>query len=279
MLFGIAEFGGQATEGGKYAGEFRHHYPGNTEFPGQRHRMHGAGAAKGDQGTGARIDAAFHRNPAQRARHGSIGDPVDAEGGFIYRGGKCIGKCLHGDPGRFPAQVDRATEQASGIEIAQGHIGIGHRGQFATQSVTGRAGLGTGTIGTDTHGRSFHARNGTTTGADGFNRNHELAHRAAGEMLVATHLNLAFNNHAGIGGGAPHIETNGIVETELAAYLARRGHPCCGAGQGKRQGASSNRLDRSHATGRMEQMDVTVVSRPGLKLIQVARRQRHQGGA
>ena len=76
-LLRVAHAGAGASQGGEHAGMGGDDHGGDRERAGQLDRVHRPGAAEGEERAPAPVDAALHRDPAQRAQHGRVGDPDD----------------------------------------------------------------------------------------------------------------------------------------------------------------------------------------------------------
>ena len=146
MLLRIAEFGCQAPERRKNAGEFRYHNSGNAEFAGQGHGVHGTCPAEGNQRTGACIETALNGNPTQSPGHVGVGNLIDTKCRLLDGKVKSLRDCPDRSQGKLRIEPNTITQQLLAIEIAQHEVGISDRRLMAAEAITGRPWVGPGTV-------------------------------------------------------------------------------------------------------------------------------------
>ena len=114
-----------------------------------------------------------------------------------------------------------AAEEAVGTEPAEHQIGVGHCRLRAAKPIAGRARRGAGALRAETQRAVLDARDRAAAGADFEDIHHRDLHRqrrlVAADQRRAGGQRLAVMDDAGLGGGAAHVEGDGIVDLERAA--------------------------------------------------------------
>ena len=268
-----------ATQRGEHAGMGGNDHPGDGEGAGQRHRVHGAGAAEGEERAAAAVHAALHRDPAKRPQHGRIGDPDHAQrrGLHAHAHGRCERR--DGRPGGGEVHPDVPADDPVRSHVAQHQVGVAHRRPAAAAAVAGRPRIGAGALRADGQGTVIEPGDRAPAGPDGLHRDHGLAQGPAAQRAVARDPRLAVEDQADVGGGAAHVEADGVLDTEVPGDAPGRGDAGRGTRGGEAKRQLAQRLRRGHPAGGVEQVQPRI-RRPGrFEPVEVARGQGHQAGA
>ena len=250
----VAQRRDQAAERREGAGVRGHDDARDAALPRERARVHGAGAAVGDQREPAQVVAALHRDQAQRAQHARVGDLHDAVGGLERREAEPPADGLHRAPGEVGADTNSPAIEPRRVQVAQHEVGVGHGGQRAALAVAGRAGDGARALRAHLERADLvHARERATACADGLHRHHGQAHREIGQLPLRRGLGRAIADEAHVGGGAAHVESEGTIDPECARHVGGRGDPRGGAGERHGERARLGRGHRHHAARRVQQ--------------------------
>ena len=195
--------------------------------------MHRPRTPEGQQRAPAPVDAPLHRDPTQRAQHGRVGHPHDAERSLLH--GHVHGRRERRDdgPGRTRIEPDIATDDPLRIHVAQHQIGVAHRGPIAPAGIAGGPGVGAGALRPDREGTVVEPGDGAAARPDGLHRDHGLAQGSVSQRAVARNLRLAVEHEADVGGGTAHVEADGMPDTEIRGDAAGGGHSGRGPGGGK----------------------------------------------
>ena len=278
-LLRIAHLGAHASQRGENTRMGGDDHLRDGEGAGQLHRVHRPRAPEGEQRAPASVDAAFHRDPAQRPQHRRVGHPHHSQGGFLHRHPHCRRKRRDDGSGRTGVEPDVAADHAVRVHVSQHQVGVGHRRPAAPAGVAGGPGIGPGALRSDHQGTVIEAGDGAAAGPDGLHRDHGLTQRPAAERSVARDLRLAGEDQADIGRGAPHVEADGVIDAKLAGDPARGGDAGRGAGGGKSERQLAKRIRRGHAAGGVEQVQPRPRRLLGVEPVEVARGERHDPGA
>ena len=112
-----------------------------------------------------------------------------------------------------------AAEEAVGAEPAEHQVGVGHGRLRAAAAVAGRAGHRAGALRADAQRAVLDARDRAAAGADLENVHHGDLHRqrlvVAADQRLRGGQRLALVDDAGLGGGAAHVEGDGVVEPSV----------------------------------------------------------------
>ena len=251
--------------------------------------MNGAGAAEGEERIGAQVLAALDAVHARGGGHVLVDHAVYAPGG-LRRGQPHRARhlLLDGATGRLHVEAHAPAQEEAGIEIPEEQIRVGHRRHLAARGIAGRPGIRARAVGADleqTH--AIHARQGAAPRAD---LDHLDAGNADGqprallEAVGARDLELpgeeglALVDHAGLGGGAAHVEGEQLGLAQLARHARGR--------EGARGWARFDETD-GHALGggrrghpARGEHDVEVagdsqIVELALEVVEVARHERH----
>jgi len=97
------------------------------------------------------------------------------------------------------------------LNLADAHVGVGH-GQRTATAVTGRAGVGPGTLRADPKTRPVERQDGAAPRGHRVDAHHRRAHAHAGHLRLELALELAgIVRH--IGGRATHVEANHLLDS------------------------------------------------------------------
>ncbi len=180
--------------------------------------MHRPGAAEGEQGEAARVDAALDRDHAQRPHHLLVGDADDALGGLQLVEAERAGELADRAAGGVDVQGDAAGQLRVGGEAAEQQVGVGHRGLCAAASVTGGPWLGSRRARSDAQGAAAVApADRAAAGADGVDVDHRQLDDATVDRARVGAAHLAVLDHADVAGGAAHVEAERVAVAAGAA--------------------------------------------------------------
>ena len=123
--------------------------------------------------------------------------------------------------GGLDVELHLAAEEAVGAEPAEHQIGVGDGRLLAAEAVAGRPRLRAGALRADAQGAVLDARDRAAAGADLEDVHHGDLHRqrlvVAADQRRAGGQRLALVDHAGLGGGAAHVEGDGVLDAERVA--------------------------------------------------------------
>ena len=121
-----------------------------------------------------------------------------------------------------------AAEEAVGAEAAEHEVGIGDGRRGAAERVAGRPGRRARALRPHAQRAMLDARDRAAAGADLENIHHRDLHRqrpvVAADQRLRGGERLALVDHAGLGGGAAHVEGDGILDAERVAERLRADH-------------------------------------------------------
>ncbi len=276
LLLQKTEIGRQAAKRGKGARCVGHHDRADAVEIRQSRCMHRTATAKGEERTVSPIDAAFHRHPAQRPRHGGVGDLDDAECSFLKVQVQRLCNGRNGAPGSLDIEADTVPEPRLRVEIAEHGVGIGDRRRSATAAIAGRAGFRPRALGS--HGQAARpiAHDRTTSRTDRVTRQHRLTQRSIPEHPAVRHLRLSIDDQADVGGGTTHVEGEHSRCAELARNADRRRYTSRRPGHRHHQGAPLDRGNRNHGSGGMEHLQAGPNRQALLQLTQIFDSNRHR---
>ena len=152
------------------------------------------------------------------------------------------------------SEIERhlAAEEAVGAEPAEDEIGVGDGRLGAAEAVADRAGRRARAFRADAQGvADLDAGDAAAAGADLLDVDHRHLHRQArgiaADQRRAGHQHGAFIDHAGLGGGAAHVERDGVGEADRVAQrlgaddASRRARiPACGCRSAARRPTSNS---------------------------------------
>ena len=169
-------------------------------------------------------------------RHFRGGDAEDAFGGFDRIEAERL-RDLLGQRLLAPLEIELhlAAEEAIGAEPAEHQVGVGDGRLGAAEAVADRARRGAGAFRADAQRvADLDAGDAAAAGADLLDVDHRHLHRQAGGIAAdqrrAGHQHVALVDHAGLGGGAAHVEGDGIRKPMRVAQ--RLGADDAGGGAG-----------------------------------------------
>ena len=175
----------QRAEGRAEARMGRHHDFLHLQRSRHVHGVQRAGAAEGDQRIVAVVDAALDGHQPDGVRH-VLGRGLQDRPRRLHRRKPERGT----EPRHRLVRTRRveghlAAEEVVGVEAAQHHVGVGHRGLGAALAVAGGAGVGAGAARPDAEqAADIDMGDGTAAGADGGVVDEERTHRHAPFHLV-----------------------------------------------------------------------------------------------
>ena len=137
----------QHAPGGERAGMHGHDDLADLQLFGERARLGRAGPAEGHEAEIPRVDAALHRDGANRIGHLGVHDIHDALRHAFRREPEHVADALQGTHRRIAVERHFAAGEVRAIQAAEHEIGVGDRGLGATQPVTGGPRHGAGGLG------------------------------------------------------------------------------------------------------------------------------------
>ena len=251
--------------------------------------VHRPRAAEGEERVAAQVLAALDPVHARGGRHVLVDHPVDAPGGLDDAQAHRLRHARLDRPaGRLHVEPHPAAQEEVGVEVAQEEVGVGDRRLLPARSVAGRARIGARAVRPDlqeTH--AIHPRHRAAARPDLDQLHHRHPDREAGALLeavgardleLAREERLAAIDHAGLGGGAAHVEGEQPVQAHLPGAARRR--------ERARGGARLDEPDRDALGGlrggdaARGHHDVEPARDPellqlALEVVEVARHQRH----
>ena len=121
-----------------------------------------------------------------------------------------------------------AAEEAVGAEPPEHQIGVGDGRLGAAEPVAGRPGRRAGALRPDAQAAVIDARDRAAAGADLEDVHHGDLHRqrlvVAADQRLRGGQRLALVDDAGLGGGAAHVEGDGVLDAERVAERLRADH-------------------------------------------------------
>jgi hypothetical protein len=204
---------------------------GNAEGAGEFGGVNRTGAAEGNQSELTRVASPLGGDGANRPRHRSIGDPMDAVGSRLLSKAEWADE-LFVDCTVSGVEVNRngAAGDALGIHVAKDDAGVGDGGFDAAIAIAGGARQCTGAARADAHHAACVAPCQTAAAGADFDdivggdaeRITGSAAETPGNVDAATDFTfgtfdrLAVLDEAGLDRGATHIEGDGLVEFDGA---------------------------------------------------------------
>ena len=228
----------------KLPGMARHQHARDADLVGQGQRVHGAGAAEGDQREVARVVAALDGDLADGGGHAGHGDAHDALGQRVHRHDRAHARGQIGDGVPRARRVDRdaAAQPARRADAAQHHVGVGHGGLGPAQAVGGRAGDGARAARPHLQAAvQVEPRQRAPAGADRVHVDLRHLHGKRADHAVRGGQRREIAHQADVGGRAAHVVGDQVAHAGDAAHEARLAHS---AGR-----AREDRLDRQTARG------------------------------
>ena len=251
----------QKADGRAHARVLGHDHLMDIEPPGYGRGMQRRGAAECDQRAVGQGFAAFNGMYPRGVGHVFLDDFEDAAGrpGQIQRLG--LGH-LFGDGLLRGGQIEREAPAGKSlwVEPSQHQLGIGDGGQLTAAAKANRTGQGCGAVGANNNAAdAVNAPNGAAAGPDFDHFGHGNAHRpaAAFEVLpgprhfkAARLFDLTVGDETNLGGGAAHVEGQGLLESQLTRQRCRQGCPACRARFDQSDRKTHGRLQSGQASSR-----------------------------
>ena len=279
----VPDVGHHQPDRGEHTGPLRHQDRGNADLLGQRRGVHGAGAAEGDQGQIARIEALLGRADPHGAFHVGVGDADDPRRRRLGRQPERRADPLHERPPRgIEIHPHLAAQEAIRMEPAEHQVGVGHGRLVAAAPIGGRPGFGARALRSDVQTVELvQPGDAAGPGANGVDLDHGQHHGMLRDAAFGGHAQLAPVDQRDIRAGAAH------VDAQQVAPLPRPADPLDGECTTRRtRGNQANRIvlggvDRERAAVGLHEQNLRVgQDRPDARpqLLQVARNQGHGGG-
>ena len=221
----------QHAEGREVPGRQRDDDGLHADLAGDLGGVQGPGAAIGHHGEARRVQPPLGGDALDRIGHGRRRNPENTFGGLRNIKAERLGNLRRNGPfGGFPVQFHLAAQEAVRVQTAQHKIGVRHRRPVSAEAVTGRAGVRAGAFRPHVKGAGLVQKGeAAAAGADLEDIHHgDLNGQSllvTAYQRVADGQHLAVMDHAGLGGGAPHIEGNRVLEAENMAKGARSDDP------------------------------------------------------
>ena len=172
---------------------------------------------------------------------------------------------------------DRTAVDSIGIQVAEDHVGVGHRRRAAAEAVGRRPGQRARAIRPhlERARRRLHPRDGAAARADGLDGQHGQPHRVVAELLLRRRLGHAVGDQAHVGRRAAHVEGERAADPERARGVRGGGHAGRGARHGHRERTRLGRLDRHHAAPRVQEVQGAARGQPRAQVVEVRGGERH----
>ena len=222
----VAQIGEQHAEGREYTGRERHDDLAHADLARHLDGVQGTGAAIGEQHEIAGIETALGGDALHRVGHRGGGDAQDSVGGLDRAHAERIADlAFERALGGGDVELHLAAQKALGAEPAEHQIGIGHGRLGAAEAVTGGTGRSARALRAEAERAVVDAGDRAATGRDLENVHHGDLHRqrlfVAADQRRARGQSLAVIDDAGLGGGAAHVEGDGIVDFQRPAQRLR----------------------------------------------------------
>ena len=219
----VPDHGGGVAVGAQHARRRRDDHRPRAGQPAERVGVQRARAAEGDQREVAGVEALLHGHQAQRAEHVLVDDVHDAGRGRLHAAQlHRVRDGLDRGLGGLRVEGDLAAGQLGG-QVAEHHVGVGHRRLGAAHPVRGRAGHRPGRLRADPQrpGQRRDVRDGPAARA-----HRPDVHRGGPHLEVADHglppdPRQQVLHQRDVGGGAAHVEREEVA----VARPARRPRP------------------------------------------------------
>src|SRR5262245_56200147 len=214
----------------------RHDHPADVQLARDEGRVQRPGAAERDHREVARVEAAVGRHALHDARHRRRRDPHDAVGGLLDGKTQGLGDLAANRVARaLEVEPHLAAEKAGRREPPEHEVRVGDGGRRAAEPIADRARLRARALRPHAERpRRADARDAAAAGADLLDGDHRELHRqalvVAADHRVRGHQHLAVEDHAGLRGGAAHVERDRLVEADRVAERARADHARRGPG-------------------------------------------------
>ena len=134
-----AQVGHHHAPGGEHRGIGRHHNLGDAQLLRERHRVHRAAAAEGDEREVARVEAAVDGDQLERVDHVVVGDAHDAPRCLVGVRAEPRAHRLDRPLHRVHVRLHRPAAKIVAVDAAEPEIGVGRGGLGSSAAVGGRA--------------------------------------------------------------------------------------------------------------------------------------------
>ena len=132
--------GGEHAECAEDTGVAGDHDPADPDVAGDRAHVDRPGAPGSEESEPPWVVAALHRHLTDGGRHLGVDDVVDAGGRFEIRRPESVGDLgAHGLAGQLAVEGHAPAQEVIGRDVAEHHVGVGHRGEVASPLVAGRS--------------------------------------------------------------------------------------------------------------------------------------------
>ncbi len=251
----VLDVGREEAERREVPGVPRHEHPRDSDLLGQCERVHGPGAAVGDQREIAGVVPALDRDLADRGGHPRDGDRDDPLGERLVRHRPTeapaeIGDGPLGAPG---VERDAAAEAPGGPDAAEHDVRVGDRRLGAAQSVGGRARRSSGAPRPDLKAAvHVEPRDRAAAGADAVHVELGNLDGESAEHAVGRRQRREIADQADVGRGAAHVVGDEVPHAGGGADEARLAHAAGRAREDRLDRQAARRLGRHHAAARRD---------------------------
>ena len=249
----------------------------HVELLGDRGGVQRPGAAEGEQGELARVDAALDCHHAHRARHLGARHARDSRGGLGHVHPERLGEAAHGALGGVPVELDAAGERRVAIEVAEQQVGVGHRRLLPAAAVAGRARVGPGRVRAHAERAAGVAPgDAAAAGAHGVDVHHRQRERAPADVAPACRRDVAVTHERHVARRAAHVEAHRVLPGAAGGADGAAGGPR----QHRPRSVPGRRRGVGHAAARqhhLRQRQPGVACALGQPL-EIAPQQRREGG-
>ena len=200
---------------------------------GDRVGVQRAGAAEGDERELARVVAALDADHAQRAGHVLVDDLEDPLGGLLEADRPIASAIVpHGGARGVDVELHLAADQPR-RQVADDHVGVGHRRRRAAAAVGRRAGLGARRLRPDPQraGELRHVRDRAAARADGVHVDRRDLDPELADRGLAADRRLAGLAERDVGRRAAHVEGEDVRVAGARGDVQRAGDAAARARQ------------------------------------------------
>ena len=178
---------------------------------------------KGDQREIPRVKALLHRDQTQCSEHIFVDDVDDPLRSILDRQSHGLSDGTDGLLSTTIIKIHIATEFCTRRQVAQNHIGIGHRRLGTSLGIGCRTRLSTGALWADSQrlGQFRNVGDRSSTRTDSTNVYRRRAHGHVCNSGLASRLRHPVLNQGNVGRGAAHVKGQKVFVSGLP------GHPLC----------------------------------------------------
>ena len=255
---------------GQHAGQRVDEHPGHAQRVGHRAGVLPARAAEHVQHVLGHVVAALHRDLLDRVGHVRHGDLGEA-GRDLLRAAGVAG--VRGDlitefrKFRFRnirveglvALLAEDPREVVRLDAAEQHVGVGD-GERAAAPVAGGAGVGAGRVGPGPVPAPVEVQDGAAARGHGVDGQHRGAHPHPGDLRLVLALELA-REVRHVGGGAAHVEADGLGEARVRGRAGHADDPAGRTGHDRVLAAEARRVGQPAVGLHEQQPDVLQLGR------------------